>query len=116
MSHIRLAEEVGKFCVAIEDGEKICRKMLRELVFTQEPIIIDFTGVETATCFVGTITVPLFQVFDSMEELRSRISYINIPDIEINRCLEHGLKYATDPDYRKRIDDINQRFADGGSF
>jgi hypothetical protein len=108
MSHIRLSEQIGKYCVTVEDGQRIY-KLIHPLLSTKQTVQLDFAGVQiVASPFLNAAVGQLLRDLDS-ETLNAHLKFENLASSFkpiLRRVIENAKRYYSDPAYRAAVEAV----------
>lgn len=115
MVRIPLKEQIGEYCITVDDGQRIYEQ-IHPLLSAGEPVQLDFAGVRiVAPPFLNTAIGQLLRDFD-IKMLRTYLSFENPSDLTkslLERVIEQAARYFTDPAYRAAVDHVMSRYAEG---
>jgi uncharacterized protein (DUF1330 family) len=105
-NRIILKDLFGKYCITLDDGNYLYKKIVNSIKNKKE-IIIDFEEIETCiSVFLNASFGKLMKDYD-WEEIKNYIILENInEDIKFNidLILENSRKYYNDAEYREAVD------------
>jgi len=111
MVRISLKEQIGEYCMTIDDGQHIYEQ-IHPLLSAKEPVQLDFAGVRVvAPPFLNMAIGQLLRDFDT-EMLKTYLSFENPSDLTkslLERVIAHAACYYTDPAYRVALESVLAR-------
>ncbi|PJF36065.1 MAG: hypothetical protein CUN49_07395 [Candidatus Thermofonsia Clade 1 bacterium] len=108
MNRIQLAEQIGKYCVTVQDGQRVYAQIY-PLLKAAQPVQLDFAGVQVvASPFLNVAVGRLLRDFDS-ETLNKLLKFENLAvgfKPILRRVIENAKRYYADPKYREAVEAV----------
>ncbi|MFN7209706.1 MAG: STAS-like domain-containing protein [Aggregatilineales bacterium] len=108
MNRILLAEQIGKYCVTAEDGQRIYEQ-IHPLLSAQQHVQLDFAGVQiVASPFLNMAVGQLLRDLDPAT-LNTYLKFENLLSgfkPILRRVIENAKRYYADPAYRAAVESV----------